>query len=106
MESPSKIFRSNEQIQQHLSRFSESGMSVKGYCHEEGIAYSSFQNWRRRNGLVRSRTSYAKDAGFARISLSDFNSHIQLRFPDGFIISAPSSTPWEVLTRLIKACRK
>ena len=66
-----------------MSRFDESGLSVRDFCKRESLALSSFQRWHRRLGTIE-RAAFTELVPSA--SGSDSLWPVEIEFPSGVVL--------------------
>ena len=101
----------------HFQRQPRSGLSIEKYCRREGIAAGTFYAWKRR--LKRSKATVtptkgkgkrttaggnsvgSKRGGFIQVPLT-IGSSIEVRFPDGTLVSLPPNN-LDILSTTLRA---
>lgn len=82
-----------------LARFQDSGMSVAGFCKQEGVSVASFYQWRRKlserdeSGRQVARQSSARSpigSGFQSVQVLPAASAATIRLPNGVEIELGS----------------
>ena len=101
----------------HFQRQPRSGLSIEKYCRREGIASATFYAWKRRlksskatvtprKGTRKRNTSGgnsvgSKRGGFVQVPLT-IGSSIEVRFPDGTLVSLPPNN-LDILSTTLRA---
>ena len=101
----------------HLQSQPRSGLSIEKYCRREGIVAGTFYAWKRRlkgskatmaprKGKRKRRTAVgdsvgSKRGGFVQVPLT-IGSSIEIRFPDGTLVSLPPND-LDVLSTTLRA---
>ena len=77
--------RSNEERQEIVKRYQQSGLGPKKFCQEEGLSLSSLLGWRKKFGKSRVKV---RGNSFAEISPEVFrpSSEVSLHFPSGLVL--------------------
>ncbi len=85
----------------HLEAQPASGMSIKAYCHEHGLSFSSWCYWRKR--LSGSSTSQAEPLNpFTSLVMPDFTSSvIRLRAGVSVQLEIPATVSPEWIARVV-----
>jgi len=71
-----------------LGQYRGSGLTVAGFCEQEGISTASFYAWRRR---LRATRKAGKDGrpGFASVRLTPAGTPMSIHFPAGVRVEVP-----------------
>lgn len=101
-----------EQIGQLLDKFEQSGQTVQAFVTAEGLALSTFQQWRRQR---RRRTELPTSAGPNSPPFVEVNHAAlfpvtgvaaQVRFADGLTIEVKEGLSVELLAQLVQQLRR
>lgn len=85
----------------HLEAQPASGMSIKAYCREHGLNFSSWCYWRKRFSGVSTQTSEGQGP-FIPIVMPDFSSNvIRLRVGLSVHLEIPATVSPEWVARLV-----
>ena len=101
----------------HLQRQPRSGLSIEKYCGREGIAAGTFYAWKRRlkgskatvtptkgkwkRHIAGGNSVGSKRGNFVQVPLTIGNS-IEVRFPDGTLVSLPPNN-LDILSTTLRA---
>ena len=79
-----------------------SALSVTAFCRERGVSAASFYSWRRRLEADASEASDAAPAQFVPVALTATESAIELRIPNGMIVTVAPGFDEGELQRLLR----
>lgn len=77
-----------------------SGSSVTAFCRERGVSDASFYSWRRR--LEVSEVADAAPAQFVSVPVTPVESAIELRIPNGMVVTVAAGFDEGELQRLLR----